>query len=242
MAEIIKLGRWTEESVERMLVEASSIADTGTRIEFISAQFLNTPYKGSTLAGGINTPEVFVIDLSAVDCFTFIDYIETMRRADSFALFKKNLKDLRYRGGNIAYTERNHFFTDWSVYNQDFIEDVTEEASASQFRKAEKRLNEKKDGTPYLPGISASVRRVSYIPSGDVHGAVAASLKTGDYIGIYSEDTGLDVTHAGVIIRKKDTVFLRHASSRKTNGGVVDEDLLEYLKTRPGIIVLRPKG
>jgi hypothetical protein len=36
-------------------------------------------------------------------------------------------------------------------------------------------------------------------------------------------------------------VKLRHASSLKKNRRVIDEDLKEYLKTKPGIIVFRPR-
>ena len=67
------------------------------------------------------------------------------------------------------------------------------------------------------------------------------SLKTGDYIGIYSTVHGLDVSHVGIVIRDGETIFLRHASSQKKYRKVIDQDLKEYILNKPGIIVLRPE-
>ena len=79
MKEQILLGKWTTDKLEQMLGEASKIRGPAARIDFISKQFLNTDYKESTLIGDINTPEVFVMNLEGVDCFTFVDYVEAMR-------------------------------------------------------------------------------------------------------------------------------------------------------------------
>jgi len=65
-------------------------------------------------------------------------------------------------------------------------------------------------------------------------------LSTGDYVGIYTELPGLDVTHTGIIIKKNGRTYLRHASSRNVNDRVVDEDLLEYMQNKPGLVVFRP--
>jgi hypothetical protein len=65
-------------------------------------------------------------------------------------------------------------------------------------------------------------------------------MRTGDYAGIYSETEGLDVSHVGIVIRKQDALFLRHASSALGAGAVIDQDFLEYMKGRPGLILLRP--
>jgi len=69
---------------------------------------------------------------------------------------------------------------------------------------------------------------------------MASNMSTGDYAGIYSEMEGLDVSHVGIVIRKQDTLFLRHASSSTGAGAVIDQDFLEYVKGKAGLIVLRP--
>ena len=242
MQEEIILGKWTEDKLDRLLEEASAIGESGARVDFLSGQFLKTRYEESTLIGDINTTEVFVVNLAAFDCFTFIDCIEAMRRSKSFSLFKKNLKDLRYRSGEVAFENRNHFFTDWKEFNPDLLADVTESIGEEKCRRAGKRLNEKKEGVPFLPGVALRLREVTYIPSRCVDEEVVGRLETGDYVGIYSEIEGLDVSHVGIVIKKKDTICLRHASSAKTKREVVDEDLKKYLESKPGIIVLRPKA
>jgi len=241
MKEQIDLGRWTDESLGLLLKEASGISGAGNRIAFLSRHFLKTAYKESTLIGDASSPEVFVINLEAVDCFTFIDYIEAMRLSDSFLEFRENLKKVRYQSGMIAYKNRNHFFTDWREFNCNTLEDVTEKISYGNSQKVVKRLNRKDDGTYFLPGIPVIEREFAYIHSDALDDDVFDNLSTGDYVGMYSKTEGLDVSHAGIIIREHDRFKLRHASSLQKHRRVMDEDLRKYLKAKPGIIVLRPR-
>ena len=201
MKEEIILGEWTEDGLDRLLEEASTIGDPGERVDLLSRQFLKTPYKDSTLIGDIDTKEVFVVNLAAFDCFTFIDCIEAMRRSRSSSSFKENLKNLRYRSGEVAFKNRNHFFTDWKAFNTDLVVDVTEGIGEERCKRISKRLNEKKDGAPLLPGIDSRLHEVAYIPSICVDDLVVEKLKTGDYVGIYSEEEGLDVSHVGIVIK-----------------------------------------
>ena len=239
--ERILLGRWTQDELGRIISKASEIRDVGKRIEFLSGRFLGVKYKASTLIGDMDTPEVLVIDLQGVDCFTYLDYIEAMRLSRSFSEFKKNLKKVRYRSGKVAFENRNHFFTDWRVFNSAHVDDVTEKVGGIRTKSVRKMLNLRKDGTYFLPGITPVEREIQYIPSNTIDETVTGRLKTGDYVGIYTEMQGLDVTHTGIIIKKQDKVYLRHASSAKKNRKVVDQDLITYISKTPGLIVLRPK-
>ena len=239
MREQINLGKWTREELDILLQESSSIHDTGKRIDFLSAKFLGIRYMEATLIGHANTPEVFVINLEGVDCFTFIDYIESMRTSGSFSEFRENLKKIRYRSGDVIFEHRNHFFTDWSEYNSDLIDDITERVGKGTSIQVKKILNRKNDGTCFIPGISFKERQIVYISAKNVDDTVIRNLKTGDYIGMYSENPGLDVSHIGIAIKDTSDVFFRHASTKSMK--VVDEDFQKYLSGKPGIIVLRPK-
>jgi hypothetical protein len=53
---------------------------------------------------------------------------------------------------------------------------------------------------------------------------------------------GLDVSHVGIIIRDRDALLLRHASSDRRFRKVVDQDFQTYISGKPGLIVLRPIG
>lgn len=239
--ETIILGKWTKEELDRLLYKSSQIKIVGKRIEFLSRQLIGLDYKESTLIGNINTPEVFVINLEGVDCFTFIDYIEAMRLSRSFSKFKVNLKKVRYKSGKVAFENRNHFFTDWREFNSDFIQDVTKKIGSKKTIRVQKMLNEKEDGTYLLPGINHVKREFVYIPSDAIDDSVINKMRTGDYVGIYSQVKGLDVSHVGIVIKDKDRIFLRHASSQKKYKRVIDQDFKKYIVDKPGIIVLRPK-
>lgn len=237
----ILLGKFAQEELDHIIREASTINDIGRRIEFLSRQFLSLDYKELTLIGAINAPEVFVINFEGVDCFTFIDYVEAMRLSSFFSEFKVNLRKVRYKSGIVAFENRNHFFTDWRESNADFVKDITEEISTRKAMIAQKMINEKEDGTLFLPGINPVQREIIYVPSNAIDESVLNRLESGDYIGTYSEVQGLDVSHVGIVIKDGSNIFLRHASSLKEYRKVVDQDFGKYIVNKPGIIVLRPK-
>jgi len=238
----IELGKWTINDLNAMMIQASTINDFGERIDFVSGKFLGTPYVGHTLIGDINTPEVFTIDLKGMDCFTYIDYVEALSLSDSFPEFKDKLKNIRYKGGSVAFQNRNHFFSDWPVYNKNKIEDVTGEIGGDKTEETVKHLNRKSDGTYYRPGIPVVERTSTYIPSPEVDEDVIGKMENGDYVGIYTDIDGLDVTHTGIIIKNDSGVYLRHASSKKANERVVDEDLRTYIQNVPGLVIYRTVG
>ena len=238
MEEQIDFGNWTAQTFDELLKESAKIASAGERIEFLSKQFLNTPYKKSTLIGDIDTPEIFVINLGGIDCFTFLDYIEAMSISISFSEFTENLKKVRYKSGEISYKKRHHFFTDWAEFNSSLVNDISVSISNGKNKLITKKLNEKNDGTQFLTGIPCINREIVYVPSMAIDDFVMDKLNTGDYIGVYSETRGLDVSHVGIIVIKKNAVSFRHASSKHQR--VVDEDFIEYITDKPGIIALRP--
>jgi hypothetical protein len=241
MREHIVSGKWTEQEIDRLLNESSKLTSPGDRINFISCKFLNIQYKENTLVGSINSPEALIINLEGVDCFTFIDYIEAMRISDSFREFRDNIIKVRYCQGTVAFQNRNHFFSDWRECNAELVEDVTAYVSTGRSITVIKSLNEKEDGTLYLKGIPVTERDITFIPSGDVDDTVLNKLNTGDYAGIYSEKKGLDISHVGILIKREDSIYLRHASSAGPHKKVIDEDFRVYIADKPGIVVSRPK-
>jgi hypothetical protein len=188
-----------------------------------------------------NTPEVFVINLAGIDCFTFLDYVEAMRRSGSFSEFMEDVKKVRYHDGNVRHESRNHFFTDWTELKAALVEDVTGSIGREQTVTIKKTLNQRENGTLLLKGIKLRKREVSYIPSIAVNEAVLSRIQTGDYAGIYSELPELDVSHVGIIIRDRGETWLRHALSGRGKGKVVDQELRGYIKDKPGVVLLRPK-
>jgi len=237
----ITLGAWSQARIDKLLVQASRIDDAGSRIAFLSRHFLDTPYGESTLIGSNRAPEELVVNLTALDCFTFIDYIEAMRLASSFAEFLKRLREIRYREGVVSYIRRNHFFTDWKEFNGSLVSDVTVMIGRERTRQSSKTLNRKTDGTLFLEGIPARSRTVDYIPSTTIDQDLIDRLHNGDYTGIYTDTDGLDVSHVGIVIKENRGVYLRHASSATASRRVIDQLFGDYVKEKPGVLVLRPR-
>jgi hypothetical protein len=236
----IELGKFSEYGLDQIIHKGSEIMDIPKRIDFLSTEFLGIDYAESTLIGDKDTPEVFVINLRGVDCLTFVEYIEAMLLSDSFSAFESNLRKVRYKYGIVEFANRNHFFSDWIVHNAELVYDITEEFGGQNALKVQKTLNEKEDGSYFLAGLQPVHREIIYIPSDSIDDSVLVNLRTGDYIGIYSPLKGLDVSHAGIIIKKDNSLYLRHASSISEHRKVVDQDFIYYMTGKPGMIILRP--
>ena len=214
--------------------------DNGRMIDLLSRPFLGTPYVANRLIGSQTTPEELVIDFRGLDCFTYIDYVDALRQANSQADFVQRLIQIRYANGDISFLKRKHFFTDWSHQAKTNVTDVTATLSPHAVTLV-KNLNQKSDGSSYLPGLKNVRRSITYLPSEAIDDKVLARLHTGDYIGIYTNLAGLDVTQTGIYIMTENGPVLRNASSRKENMQVVDSPFMEYVQATPGIVVLRAK-
>ncbi|BBZ08343.1 hypothetical protein MDOR_25120 [Mycolicibacterium doricum] len=215
-----------------VLAQAPSLAES------VSRQFLGVPYGADTLVGSATGPEELVVNVEAVDCFTYADYVEALKRADDREEFVDRLIEVRYKYGVVGFRNRRHFFTDWSTAAPAIATDVTANLGAKSVTVA-KRLNRKDDGGVYLPGLPEVSREITYIPSGAVGDTVVDGLRTGDYIGAYAADGGLDVTHVGIFVDTPEGPAVRNASSLPTNNKVVDDPFFDYVATVPGIVVLR---
>jgi hypothetical protein len=238
--EVINTGSWNIPQLDNLLASASKISDTSERIDFISRQYLGLTYKAATLIGDQQTQEALVLNLAGVDCFTFIDYVEAMRRSGSFAAFKENLRNVRYQKGVVDYKSRNHFFSDWTLFNAGFVDDVTGKIGAKKAKKTVKTLNAEEGDQTLLPGITVRRREITYIPSEFIDDFILAQLKTGDYLGVYTAQSNLDASHVGIVIRKGPRILFRHASSQEKYRKVIDTDLKAYLLHKLGVIILRP--
>ncbi len=204
------------------------------KIAYLSALFLDTPYKGHTLSDPDET-ERLIVDFSGVDCFTYLDYVFAMVDATDIVSFVDHVQAVRYDQGVIAYARRNHFFTDWIARN-DFV-NVAPDIAPDTHVVAHKTLNQKSTGETVLDTPVRTVD-VAYIPTRHLDENILQKLETGDVVGFYAHQKWLDVSHVGIIIRADDgTLLLRHASSQKKR--VVDMAFVPYARQYDGIVVLR---
>ncbi|MGK2889245.1 MAG: DUF1460 domain-containing protein [Candidatus Malihini olakiniferum] len=210
----------------------------GEIISCVSSAFLGTPYKAGTPIGGVDIPEALVADFNGVDCFTLADYVEALARSHEQKTFLHNLIKTRYVDGKVNYLSRRHFFSDWFATEPRNARDVTSDISPTVII-AEKQLNRRPYGGEYVQGLGTYSRKISYIPGKAINKQVLNRLKTGDYVGVYSLLKGLDVSHIGIVVRHDGQIWFRNASSLASNRKVVDSQLMEYMHSKPGIVVLR---
>ncbi len=225
----------------RILAAAGPAESPGDRIVALSRQFLGTPYAADTLVGGPGEAELLVINLEGFDCFTLLDTVEALRRSASADDFPARLRSVRYRHATVAYQERRHFFSDWVADGEGPLSDVTQQIGQGRAKLATKQLNLRDDGALWLAGIPVSRRDIFYIPVELIDQQLLTALQPGDYVGIYSRQGGLDVSHTGLVVKDTDRIMLRHASSRRGVDQVVDEELFTYLQGKPGLLVYRVK-
>jgi len=212
--------------------------DISLRHAYFSAAFLGTPYKANTLSGDDNNKEIFTINLNQMDCFTYIDYVHSLIEAKDYYNFINKLQNVRYKDGIVSFKNRNHFFYDWSQ-NVKGIVDATDSILPGKSIRVLKNLNLKSNGELFLDGIPIRRVHIRYIPPDLIKESNLNNLKSGDYIGIYTDIKGLDVSHVGILIKNKRGVFFRHASSSPGIKKVIDVEFLDYIKNKPGIVVYR---
>ena len=225
--------------VETILTESSAIASQGERITHISSYFLNTPYLRETLIGGPGEAEQLVLRLDGFDCFTFLDTVEALRRSQEAGDLPGQLRQVRYRGGVVSYESRRHFFSDWVADQNTFIHDATAWVGLGRERTVHKQLNARTGQDLWLQGIQVVPRTIAFLPAAELTPQVVGRLQPGDYIGVYSPEPGLDVSHTGLIVKADGKTLLRHASSRSGVERVTDDDLETYLHGKAGVIVYR---
>ena len=205
----------------------------------ISVHFLDVPYLADSLIGGPEQPERLVLRLDGFDCFTYLDTVEALRRSSAAGDFPAQLAQVRYRSGTVAYANRRHFFSDWVSEPDSPIRDVTALVGRGRAVTVDKQLNAAADGSPWVPGIGVVPRTITYIPASELDDKLLSALEPGDYVGVFSRQPGLDVSHTGLIVRDGATVMLRHASSRDGVQRVTDEELAAYMHGKEGLVVYR---
>lgn len=218
--------------VEQLLSKTRSCRFAAERIDVLSRQFLEQPYISNPLIGSADTAEVFTASLDGFDCVTYVETILALARAANVADFIECLRKIRYEQGRIQWDRRNHYSTVWIRNNvrEKIVRPIS--ARAVPVVTRERMLN-------VIPGLAARRIRMKSTPKSAVP-RLAAYLQTGDLIFFVSTRTHLDVFHAGILIRNRQRLLLRHAS--RSEGFVVEQELTGFLKANrmTGVIAMRP--
>ena len=141
-------------------------SDLTTRIDIISAQFLDQPYLLGALGEGTeghydNTP-LYRVD--AFDCETYVDTVLALAFAEDAAMFKQCIRKIRYKEGDVSFINRNHFTClDWNKNNQKqgFLKDITTSFRAKDGRIYSKTAYALIDKPSWYQHFTAAIIRIN---------------------------------------------------------------------------------
>jgi len=226
----------------------------------VGKDFIGTEYVAHTLEK--DGDEQLVINLSGLDCTTFLETSLTLARCikkgkTSFKDYQNELTFVRYRDGKIdKYPSRLHYFSDWIYNNQqkEIVKDVTKEIGGEKIKfnlnfmtenpEFYKQLKENSDFIPIIRKQEKEInnRTYYYIPKAKVE-SIENKIESGDLIAITSSVKGLDINHVGLAVKMEDgRIHFLHAPLVGSKVQITPEPLYEYLKKinkHTGIIVLR---
>ena len=217
--------------VEQLLSKIGSNGSAGSRIEFLSRQFVGRPYTANALSGSAAAGEVFTASLDRFDCVTYDETVLALSRSSTIDEFIDTLRKIRYDGGRNEWKRRNHYMTGWIRKNTRL--GAVRCFSTTICPVVKERILDLVAG---LPPIRT---RFECVPKRFI-GRLGKQLETGDLIFFASTRKHLDVFHCGILVRGNDRLKMRHAS--RSRNGVVEQDLDEFLKANrmAGVIVVRP--
>ena len=245
-------------TVEKHLAAARGIRQ-GLILHYAKT-FLGTPYVGGRL--DLNADEQLVVNLWELDCTTFVEYVLALtltseQHKTDYASFRDNLRKIRYLNGNVHYTSRLHYFSQWIAANA-AERIVAEQSIPSGLPRASMQLRLNYMSThpnaypmlvknpDWLPAIAKAERQLSgttveYIPKGALRNwkQWRNYLCDGDIVAIVTNKPGLDISHVGFLIWKADGPHLLHASSQHGKVLVESRNLYEYMRTKPAQIGIR---
>ena len=251
--------------VVKLLREGKRHKDKQGLVLFFARKFLAVPYVASTLEN--NVDEQLVINLRQLDCTTFVENVLaltlcTQNGKTSFADFCDQLRRIRYRNGKIAYPTRLHYFSEWIADNalMGFVEETqTPNPPFSAVQTLQLNfMSTHVDKYPMLVRTPAFVKPIAqmesqlsgktcrYIPKAGIlnNAACKQAVKDGNILALVTSRQGLDTSHVGFAVWKKDGLHLFHASSLQKKV-VEDKSLLKtYMqkqKLQLGIRVVKVK-
>ncbi|NMB73539.1 MAG: DUF1460 domain-containing protein [Myxococcales bacterium] len=153
------------------------------------------------------------------------------------------LDRLRGQAERVGFVRRKHFpLSQWLPFNQraGFIEDITEEVAGARVVWLEKSLDaelwKRRKRPRYAPrlqpgDVPVGTFKLPVLPIEEVlmaseripHGAIVAVVRA-DRPDVFDP-----IVHMGIVVRKPDGVYLRHAVPKKIRR-VIDEPLATFVK------------
>lgn len=226
----------------------------------VGKSFIGTDYVSHTIE--VDGEERLVINLTGLDCNTFLEYVLVFSRnikqgKTTFDDYKKELKLIRYRDGNIdQYPSRLHYFTDWIYDNskKTIVKDITKKIGGELLKldlsfmsKHPQYYKHLKENPEFIPLIKQQEEEISkrdyyFIPQEKI-ADIENKIEDGDLLAFTSTVTGLDVNHVGIAVRLDDgRIHVLHAPNVGYQVEITTLPLAEYvirIEKDSGVIVVR---
>jgi hypothetical protein len=227
------------------------------RIQYLSGKGVGTPYVMFNLGEGGTAPydPDPPVNFAQTDCMTFCEQTLALAISTTYQEMYANLQKIRYKGGVMQITTRNHYtIADWLVNNGWLLQDITRDIGGALCQKMTKTIDRRKDlrllGVPEneLSVVAPSQKLTIYYLPAEVLLQIIPRLTGGEIASIVSNLPGIFSAHMGILVRDEwDTLIFRHGSSVETVKEVVDvpyEEIVEQIKqskTRIGMVFMRVK-
>ena len=203
-----------------------------TRLERVINDSLGTPYHDGPLGEGPGAPYDSdpLIDLSRVDCVTFVEQSVALASAADLAQAAKVLQGYRYKDGQVDFLHRNHFMLVYWVPNNAWCKETTADLGI-ETRKVTRTISKagffRRVKAPSLgQDIPDRDVTVTYIPINQA-AAVARAIEKPSLVVFIGHVDWLFALHCGIYVPGgPEGGKLVHASSKA--GEVAAMDLSEY--------------
>lgn len=232
-----KFYEMTVDEIDQLIREVSaSKMSNSEKIVFYSERFLGTPYELHCEGDGpyAKYDTASLMNFKQINCMTYCELVLALALSSYYEEMFNVLQHIRYRQGIIGMATRNHYtMADWLPENKWCLTEVTKKVGGRfckpltriiSHRKffAEKGITDIKD---CLPDRKITIL---YIPKENLL-QCEKNLKSGDIVALIQNKPGIFSAHMGLIIKKGDKTFFRHASM--SAGTTLDEPFDEYVKS-----------
>jgi hypothetical protein len=243
LAASLALAATPEEAAVAAALRAN--APGGPRAAAATAPLLAAPYLPSALGEGFGRDPDPRFRLDAFDCMTFVETAVALGSASTVDEARRAMDDVRYSGAPALAARNHEVLSQWIPANvaKGWIEDAGARVAGPLVRVAEKTYTVESwelvraagRAIPGLPRKRLPLGRftVAVVPAPDVP-AVARRIPAGAIAFVVRADAperATRITHAGVVVSGPGgAVLVRHATSSKGVGRVIEEPIERFLR------------
>jgi hypothetical protein len=219
-----------EQIAQAMIAEVKAFDSISAKIKYLSSRLIGLPYLVNPLIGSLHVPEQLVARFDGFDCVTYVETILALSLARGLDQFADRLREIRYLDGEVEWSHRLHYTTDWAAYHigRGFLRDMT----IGEDTVVRERTLSLIQG---LPPKNISLR---YYPK-DRYPSMSRWLTDGDLVYFLSTRRDLDIFHVGLIFRDGEQLLIRHA--RHMRHRVLEQPLADFMRVvkSPGFMINR---